>query len=307
MSSLKNWFVRSERVQERHIGLIRYCKYLNDQNHSNHKEKTVILPLYGKAESFISNCTFQAVQLDQKNANRKGGRPVSSYAQSFTFVLPASVKPPELAQWKLIFSDTIRAMSEKIEMPLDKLKGLVFSNIHDQDNPHMNIVISRVLNEQHIKKLDHRSLIVTAKKAFTLSTLKHCGLDINHYVPIQTNLGRRQTNWQRQQAEAQIQIKAASDAVKKLEEEIDKAKHLSKFSAMLNCQTQKWIIAIGEGNTQQEDRQANRINNTINNINELNISEETAALIEQLVEAAEKKAGKPITIKNKYKARPWSS
>lgn len=306
MRKLKNWFVRSERIKDKHSGIIQYLNYLTNGEHPNHKNKTTIRPLYGDITTVIQGCANEAILLDLKNSKSKGGRPVSSYAQSFTFVLPETVHKPSAEQWRLVFKDVAIALAQKVGIAPDALKGKAFANIHDQSNPHLNLVLSRVINGKHLRALDQKSTINTLKKSFTTSTLKHCGLDLSSYTPTNTNLGTRQKNWQRQQQETQKQIKAATDAAKKLEEEIEQAKLLGKYIAMLNGQIQKWMIAVLESDADQETRQANRIDKTIGNLNELSIDPETAALIEELVTSVEKKAGKPITVKRKHKSWPNS-
>lgn len=303
MSRLKNWFVRSERVKEKHSGLIQYLKYLTASEHPNHNGKTTIKSIYGNVDTVIQGCSSEAIQLDLNNSKRKGGRPVNSYAQSFTFVLPGTIKKPTTEQWRLIFKDIAVTLAKKLDIPVESLKGKTFANIHDQNTPHLNLVVSRVIAGRYQRLLDQKATINTLKKCFTAATLKHCSLNIATYTPENTSLGRRQTNWQRQQEEAQNQIQAATDAAKKLEEEIERAKLLGKYSAMLNNQIQKWILAVQENNIEQENRQANRIDRTITNLNELNVDPGTAELIEALVSTVEKKAGRPITVKRKHK--PW--
>lgn len=303
MNRLKNWFVRSERIKDKHNGLIQYLKYLTASEHPNHKGRTTIQPLYGSVEAIIQACSSEAIQLDLKNSRTKGGRPVHSYAQSFTFVLPGTVKKPTAEQWRLIFKDVAVALAQKLCIPPESLKGKAFANIHEQNNPHLNLVVSRVINGKYQRPLDQKGTINTLKMAFTNATLKHCGLNVGSYNPENTNQGRRQKNWQRQQEEAQRQIKAATDTTKKLEEEIERAKLLGKYTTMLNSQIQKWLLAVQDNDIDQENRQANRIDKSITNLNELSISPETAELIEALVSSVEKKAGRPITVKRKHK--PW--
>ena len=92
MAKLSNWFVRSQRVKTRHTGAIKYLKYLIDPNHDNHKKTAKIIPVYGNADQFITEVGKEAIQLDLANAQKKGGRPVQSYAQSFVLGLPHGVK-----------------------------------------------------------------------------------------------------------------------------------------------------------------------------------------------------------------------
>lgn len=295
MSTIKNWFVRSQRVKEKHMGLIKYTKYLIDLEHSNHKGKTDrIIPLYGSIDTFIKNAAAGAISVDLGNGQKKGGRPIESYAQSFVLGLPPSVQKPTDQQWKAIFGDVLKAMAKKMELPLDSLKGHVFANIHDQNNPHMNLVISRVIEGKAVKALDQRAVIITAKRAFTASTLSRCGLDIRSYTPLQTNVGHRQERWQIIQKEAEIRAKKADDAVDRLDMAIGNAKRLGTLTAMLNSQLIKWMDAILTGDEKQELRQENRINSATIEINELSIDPETAMTIENLIKTAETKAGKNI-------------
>lgn len=301
-NNLRNWFVRSERVKGRHAGVIKYGKYLTDPNHPNHKGKTrEIIPIYGTVESFVNECAGESVRLDLTNSKSKGGRPVESYAQSFNFVLPPTVHKPSKEQWKAVFKDVMSSIAEKMGLTsTSQLKGKVFANVHDQDNPHLNVMVSRVIDGKAIANLDQKAVIGVAKRSFTASVLKHCGLEVSSYTPLQTNLGKRQANWQLQQRAAEKatkdQEKATKNVIERLEDEIENAKELQRLTAMLQNQVFKWMDAVEQQDKKQEARQGNRINNTINKINDLNIDPETAVLLDSVVQQAENKVGKKITI-----------
>ena len=132
------------------------------------------------------------------------------------------------------------------------------------------------------------------------SILKHCGLDVSSYTPMQTNLGARQKNWQLQQKAAEKATKeqkqATKEVIDRLEDEILNAKQLQKLTAMLQNQVFKWMEAVEQNDEKQELRQGNRINNTIQKINELDIDDETATLLDGVVQQAENKVGKRIKI-----------
>ena len=282
--------------------MIKYAKYLTDPNHPNHKHKTsAIIPIYGNLDSFVNVCTRESVSLDLANSKKKGGRPVESYAQSFTFVLPPTVHKPSQEQWKEIFKDVIFAMAGKLGLAkTSMLKGRMFANVHDQDNPHLNLMISRVIGGKAMANLDQKAVIGIAKRSFTASVLKHCGLDTSSYTPLQTNLGPRQANWQRQQKNAEnatkAQEKATKEVIDRLENEIENAKQLQRLTAMLQNQVFKWMEAVEQNDNKQELRQGNRINNTIKKINELGIDDETATLLDGVVQQAENKVGRKIKI-----------
>lgn len=299
--AIKNWFVRSERVKDKHTGLIRYAKYLIDEEHANHKNTSQIIPIFGNIENFIKLASNEAVTLDLSNSQRKGGRPTQSYAQSFVFGLPSSVAKPTPEQWKLIAKDVIREIAKKLEIDLNDLNGKVFANVHDQDNPHLNIVVSRVIKGKALKALDQKGTIGIAKKAFTASSLARCGLDVSEYVPLQTNLGPRQAKWQIQQKEAEKALEAIGLEAQKLNDEVAKAKGLASYSAMLNSQILKWIEAVKVTDFKQEERQKNRIEKTAQKLSDLNLPKEQIDLLNGLFEGAEQKTGKPLENRVRYK------
>ena len=82
MAKIKNWTVISQRVKERQDGLVTYSKYLLDEKHKNHsKNETRIVSLHGKISEFVKNAICETLDFDM--SNKKGGRKVESYAQSF--------------------------------------------------------------------------------------------------------------------------------------------------------------------------------------------------------------------------------
>jgi len=281
--------------------MIKYGKYLIDSNHPNHTNTSNIIPIFGNIENFIKSASNEAVSLDLSNAQRKGGRPTQSYAQSFVFGLPPSVQKPTPEQWKSITKDILKELAKKLELDLSDLNGKVFANVHDQDNPHLNLVMSRVVKGKALKALDQKGTIGIAKKAFTASTLARCGLDVSTYEPLQTNLGRRQAKWKIQEQKAEKALEQVGIEAKKLNVEVMRAKGLAKYSAMLNSQILKWIEAIKVPDPKQEQRQENRIEKSVEELNKLNLPNEQVELINELFEQAETKAGKPLKNRVRYK------
>lgn len=299
--AIKNWFVRSERIKDKHGGLIKYGKYLINMEHANHKNTESIIPVYGNIETFIRTCSNEAVSLDLENSQKKGGRPVQSYAQSFVFSLPPSVVKPTPEQWKGITSDILKELAKKLGIDVNEFKGRVFANVHDQDNPHLNLVVSRVVQGKALKALDQKGTIGVAKKAFNAASLARCGLDVSAYEPLQTNLGPHQAKWQIQQKEAEKALEAIGLEAQKLNDEVAKAKGLASYSAMLNSQILKWIEAVKVTDFKQEERQKNRIEKTAQKLSDLNLPKEQIDLLNGLFEGAEQKTGKPLENRVRYK------
>lgn len=299
--TIKNWFVRSERIKDKHGGLIKYGKYLVNMEHANHKNTESIIPVYGNIENFIRTCSNEAVSLDLENSQKKGGRPVQSYAQSFVFSLPPSVVKPTPDEWKSITSDILKELAKKLDIDINDFKGRVFANVHDQDNPHLNLVVSRVVQGKTLKALDQKGTIGVAKKAFNAASLARCGLDVSAYEPLQTNVGPHLAKWQLQQKDSEKALEEIGLKSKAFDNDVVKAKEYGKLSAMLNNQIVKWIFSIGSGDIGNENRQKNRIEKTTEELSKLNISKEQAELLDSMFEMAETKTGKTLENRVRYK------
>jgi hypothetical protein len=211
------------------------------------------------------------------------------------------VVKPTPDEWKSITSDILKELAKKLDIDVNDFKGRVFANVHDQDNPHLNLVVSRVVQGKALKALDQKGTIGVAKKAFNASTLARCGLDVSAYEPLQTNVGPHLAKWQLQQEDSEKAIKAIQLKSKAFDDDIVKAKEYGKLSAMLNNQIVKWIFSIGSGDIGNENRQKNRIEKTTEELSQLNISKEQAELLDSMFEMAEQKTGKTLENRVRYK------
>lgn len=299
--TIKNWFVRSERVKDKHHGLIKYSKYLVNLEHSNHKSTSSIIPIYGTIENFIRTCSNEAVSLDLDNSQKKGGRPVQSYAQSFVFSLPPSVTKPTPDEWRSITSDILKELAKKLGIDVNDFKGRVFANVHDQHNPHLNLVVSRVVHGKALKALDQKGTIGVAKKAFNAASLARCGLDVSEYEPLQTNVGPHLAKWQLQQQNSEKALKTIEFKSQSFDLDVEKVKEFGKYSAMLNNQIVKWILSISSGDITNENRQKHRIDKTTDALSSLNVPKEQADLLNGLFDMAERKTGRAIENRVKHK------
>ncbi|WP_122321546.1 hypothetical protein [Pseudomonas cichorii] len=228
MAKIKNWTVISQRVKERQDGLVTYSKYLLDEKHKNHsKNETRIVSLHGKISEFVKNAICETLDFDM--SNKKGGRKVESYAQSFVLGLPDTVRKPTDEQWKKISADMIRAAHKhlKPDEPVNDFGRKCFSNLHDQDKPHMNLLIPRIYKGERLDKLDKKGMILALKQEFNASVMKHCNINYDNYKPVNTSRGKRLENWKleqqklREEQEKSIKLKteaagAAQDAASQI-------------------------------------------------------------------------------------------
>ena len=220
MAKIKNWTVISQRVKERQDGLVTYSKYLLDEKHKNHsKNETRIVPLHGKMNEFVKSAICETLDFDM--SNKKGGRKVESYAQSFVLSLPDTVQKPTDEQWKRISGDIIRAAHKhlKPDEPVNDFGRKCFSNLHDQDNPHMNLLIPRIYKGERLDKLDKKGMILAMKQAFNASVMKHCNINYDNFKPEKPGRGKRLLEWQleqqaaREEQEKSIQLRQEATLV----------------------------------------------------------------------------------------------
>lgn len=309
---IKNWFVRSERVKGRQTGLIQYSKYLVDENHKNHKKTHSIIPMFGNYNNFIQYATFQALNLDILNTQkRKGGRAVESYAQSFVFSLPSGIASPTPEQWKAITRDIIVTSAKFLELDPKQLGSATFSNVHDQHNPHLNLLIPRIFEGQRLEKLDQLGLISVMKKQFNASVLKHCQMNYKNYEPLETDKGKRVQNWayQKEQCskalfEVNEKIELQLEVGKAASEATEKYYSAAKLFKNFKNQIEKWMMAVRENDEKQEKRQENRIINTVKEIQELSVDEELERFLEEGIEVAEEVVQKSsLSKRTRFKPR----
>jgi hypothetical protein len=246
MKKIKNWTVTSEAVKNKTTGLIKYINYLNNPNVDKH-ENTEIKNVFKdpqKGSKFIQKCSEEAISLDLKNAeNGKGGRPVNSYAVSFDFILPKNTIRPTVAQWQAIAKDIYKVVKTGVDGNLTQ--DHIYMNIHDQDNPHLNLVVSKIIDGQRERKIDQKAILSKMKLQFNKSVLDHCDFDYKDYVPEETNLGPRKKTWQQD--------------IKKLEKAHKQLKSLCEY--------------INENNQKRINSTKNRIVKTLSQISENNQNE----------------------------------
>lgn len=199
--SLKNFTVTTQRVKGRSDGLIQYVNYLNNEKAPSHKN-TEIINIGVPYDKFLTSTIINTLDFD--NNNKKGGRKVESLAQSFDFILPPKVGKPTTEQWKLICKDLLLKTKSTLEIEggaMDFAKSC-YSNIHNQENPHLNLLIPRIYNGKRLHALDQKKVLGELKKEFNRSVMQHCSIDYKAYKPDQQNVGKRRKKWQLDQDQA---------------------------------------------------------------------------------------------------------
>lgn len=201
--SIKNFVVISQRIKDKADGLISYVNYLRNENTPSHKDTKILDLPKANADDFLKRTIINTVNFD--NNNKKGGRKVESLAQSFDFVLPPTIPNPTIDQWRLIYRDVLKTAKTSLGLEAENANTFAehcFANIHDQKNPHLNLLIPRIYKEQRLEKLDQKKIIGDLKKSFNAAVLLHCNIDYKQYKPQEQNTGKRRKKWQYEQQQS---------------------------------------------------------------------------------------------------------
>lgn len=245
--SIKNWFVRSEAVKNKEQGTLAYAHYLIDEHHPNHKNRTKVHILHNNPVQVALNAIDQAYQIDKRNAQqRKGGRPVSSYMQSFVFALPETVKLTK-TQWRSVSKAIINDLATRLDIPAKTLLNHCSLVLHQQANPHLNIIVSRGVDERsYQQELTRPSTTNLLKRTFNKAMLD-LGYSFEDYQP-KSKPNKKLKRWQE---------------LNHKEKTINKAKK----------QLEKLIQASQSNDTKNINRQTNRLNKTIDQLSPSDVLE----------------------------------
>lgn len=270
---IKNWTITTEAVKNGTEGVMARERYLLAENHPNHRTTEAITSLFG-SEKTSQRIALVGEQFRVKqHLNRKGGRPLSSYAMEYVLTLPKGHRPtPE--SWKSIISDCCLAISKLLELKPEELKQFksqIRAVLHQQQQSgvrgagdHVHLIIGKVLNGRVLRVLQQKKCTALLKQAFNTAVLKHTGLDHKQYKPHELNRGKRLETWRYQQ------------------QEVSESLHVEKLIIKMQKQAEKWFEAEKNQDKKQLSRQLNRLVKTFDELSELAVPENYAAEIDKL-------------------------
>lgn len=191
---MKNFTVKTERIKNKSGGTSKYLNYLNDKNHPHHQGQDII-NIHGNASSFLNIASHNALSKDiQTIENKRGGRAVESYCQSFCFSFPPGINVTE---------ETLKNDSKEI---INTFKEN-FPNIKDNEiyinahiggkNPHINVLVARVNYDEEKKeyvsnnKLDQKGITHKCKIKFNEIMKNNHQLSVENYKPERENCNEK--------------------------------------------------------------------------------------------------------------------
>ncbi|WP_411063473.1 hypothetical protein [Vibrio rotiferianus] len=248
---IKNWTVTTQPVRLGADGVLIRERYLLNKQHANHKHTEVLISLFGCAET--SNriaLSGEQFRLNQQLYNRRGGRPLSSYAMEYCLTLPKGYRPSK-EQWQSIVKDCCLTLAKHCKLNKSEFaqyRQQIRAVLHQQNQngtkgsgDHVHLVIGKVVGSRVLKELQQKKATKVIKQAFNQSVLKHVGIDYRSYAPLEKEKGRRLSTWQYQHQKA------------------TEALEIEKLIKQMQVQFDKWLKAKEEHNERQARRQQNRL------------------------------------------------
>lgn len=269
---IKNWTVITQPVKDADIGLIKRERYLTNIKHPNHRKTRQIISLFGSAKTTqriaLAGADYRANQsLNQK----RGGRPLSSYAMEFCLSLPKEIRPTQ-EQWKNIITHCCKSIARKLNLSPEERQVFgqyIRAVIHQQNNnsnDHVHLIIGKVIKGNLHKELQQKSITKHLKLAYNAAVYHYLNITPKHYNPVSKNYGKRLEMWRYQSSKAQIN-QTALELLKRLEN-----------------QSNKFFAAIEENNATQKNRQLNRMEKVFDELNNHHLDESTKNQIGKLKE-----------------------
>ncbi|HHF0533975.1 TPA: hypothetical protein ACPHXL_002922 [Vibrio alginolyticus] len=248
---LKNWTVTTQSVRLASDGIMMRERYLLNAKHANHKCTEALISIFGCGEtSHRIALAGEKFRLNQQLNNRRGGRPLSSYAMEYCLTLPKGYRPTA-EQWQSIVKDCCLALARLCKLNKSEFaqyRQQIRAVLHQQNQEgqkgtgdHVHLIIGKVVRGRVLKGLQKKGATKLLKQTFNHAVLQHVGIDYRSYEPIEKEKGRRLSTWQYQYEKA------------------NQALEIERLVKKMQSQFDKWIKAKEEHNNSQQHRQKNRL------------------------------------------------
>ncbi|WP_068712884.1 hypothetical protein [Vibrio tritonius] len=277
---MKNWTVITQAVKDGSNGIMKRERYLVSTKNASHKE-TKIISLIGSPETSRRMAILgEQYKLYQQQKQKRGGRPLSSYAVEYCITLPKGISPTP-QQWKSITIDCVKALAQVCNLSssdYENYKKGIRAVLHQQNQnnsrgtgDHVHFIVSKVLAGKGVlTQLQKKGATRALKSAFTLSVLKHTNYSINDYTPLEIGRSKRLEQWKMQYSR------------------VEQSKEELKLIRQLQNQVDKWIKAKEENDLRQVNRQYSRMYKTYEKLTKTGYSNEAHGTLEKFKEIINK-------------------
>jgi len=265
---LKNWTIITQAVKHGAEGVLIRERYLTSQKHPNHRLTDNLISIIGNKEtSKRIALAGEEYRVNQHLYQKKGGRPLSSYAVEYCLTLPKGCRPTT-KQWQEIVKDCCVTLAKLVKLSNTEVKQYqkqVRAVLHQQDQStkqgsgdHVHLIVGKVVGTRVLKELQQKKATRTLKQAFNASVLKHVGISNTDYKPYEINRGKRL-------ATAQYQKRITEQNYE-----------IQKLINNLTSSTNKWFNLMEEGKHHHAKRLHRRISSNLNFLNDKNLNDSQA-------------------------------
>ncbi|EIJ2376545.1 TPA: hypothetical protein ACVOYQ_004939 [Vibrio alginolyticus] len=271
---LKNWTVTTQPVRHTSDGVLMRERYYLNPNHANHKYTEALISIFGCADT--SNriaLAGEKFRLNQQLYNRRGGRPLASYAMEYCLTLPKGYRPTKI-QWQSIVKECALALAKLCRLnkaEFAQYRQQIRAVLHQQEQlgnkgsgDHVHLMVGKVVGDRILKELQQKKATKAIKQAFNSAVFKHVGIDHRTYIPIEQEKGRRLNEWQYQHEKAK------------------EALEIEKLIKLMQAQFDKWLKAKQVQDDRQERRQKSRLVKTYESLEKYSLTKEHTQRIESI-------------------------
>ncbi|MBO0215793.1 hypothetical protein J0676_20005 [Vibrio sp. Vb2880] len=272
---------------------------MNDKHHKNHTYTEQITTIFGDENhslNMIRNCEKYKLFLAQK---RKGGRPPKP-AIEFVISLPKGIRP-SYEQWRSMFNIVMRNLARSLNVDSKSLAPIVRAVLHQQSQDkelkgagdHVHILLGKFTNDLvYLRDLQRKSTTRLIKQSFNVAMIKVMGISNQDYQSVK-------------EYEGHAKKRAPSWAVKAAREKEKLSEQNNRLMRIIG-QAKKWLEAYDLQNIKQMNRQLNRINKELNELEGISCNETDQATIKLIstlfmnIDSKQKKSSLGNNLKNKF-------
>ena len=223
---IKNFIVKVKPIKHKSKGIINLLNYLVDNK--RHQDGIINYKKFDK-NTFIKKTI---INVDKKNLenkiNRRGGRPIQSYGDSFIYSLPVDTKVDKKQLNKIIHQLLIKnyeyIKEQYQDLDYNTFVNSVFVNIHTNKHIHINFIIPKVFNVNN--KLITNTL--TNRKGYLYYTKTLFNNVLNNVIGLDHKTYKARTNFKsgyKNIYQKNIILKKNEEQLKKITEEKEKLKN----------------------------------------------------------------------------------
>ena len=257
---IKNFVVKVKQIKHKDAGLRNFINYLCDEK--RHPDGIVNFNKTFEKEKFFKNTLKNIVNFElEKKLNKKAGRKMESYADSFIFTIPPELRDKMiLGKEKEITEELIKKLYKlfnsilkneyNLDIDINTFLKHIFINIHTNKHIHFNFVMPRVIDLGKEKYFSNRitnrkRFLHLAKASWNQIIFEKLGVSTDDYQP-KTKLKNGYKNQYMKDLinennkilEKNIEVK------KKVEEDIEKMKKLDEWLGMKKKEIKDEVLKL---------------------------------------------------------------